>query len=69
MKVAIGSAIGAAIGAIGGGGRGAAIGAATGGAAGGGYVLTQRGKPAELPVETRLTFRLEVPVTLTERVR
>lgn len=69
VKVGVGSAIGAAIGAIAGGGRGAAIGAATGGAAGGGYVLTQRGKPAELPVETRLSFRLEVPLTLTERVK
>ena len=28
-----------------------------------------RGKPVELPVETRLTFRLEQPVTVTERLQ
>jgi hypothetical protein len=68
-KIGAGAAIGAAIGAIAGGGKGAAIGAGVGGAAGGGVVAATRGKPAELPVETRLTFRLQNPVTLTEQLR
>jgi hypothetical protein len=67
-KVGAGAAIGAIIGAIAGGGKGAAIGAGVGGAAGAGTVAATRGKPVELPVETRLTFRLEQPVTLTERL-
>ena len=62
-----GAAGGAAIGAIAGGGKGAAIGAGAGGAAGAGTVLATRGKPAALPSETRITFRLAAPVTLTER--
>jgi hypothetical protein len=68
-KVGIGSAIGAAIGAIAGGGKGAGIGAATGGAAGGGVVLATRGKPATLASETKISFRLDEPVTVTERLR
>lgn len=67
-KVGIGAAIGAAIGAIAGGGKGAAVGAGAGGAAGAGGVLATRGKAAEIPVETRLTFRLADYVTLTERL-
>jgi hypothetical protein len=66
-KVGIGAAIGAAIGAIAGGGSGAAIGAATGGAAGGGVVAATRGKPAVLPAETKISFRVEQPVTITEK--
>ncbi len=68
-KVGVGAAIGAAIGAIAGGGKGAAIGAGVGGAAGAGTVAATRGKASELPVETRLTFRLQEPVKLTERIR
>jgi uncharacterized protein YcfJ len=67
QKVGIGAAIGAAIGAIAGGGTGAAIGAATGGAAGGGAVAATRGKPAVLEAETKISFRVEQPVTITER--
>ncbi len=67
-KVGIGAAIGAAIGAIAGGGRGAAIGAGAGGAAGAGDVLLTRGAAAELPVETRVSFRLSEPVTVTEKL-
>jgi hypothetical protein len=67
-KVGVGAAIGAAIGAIAGGGKGAAIGAGAGGAAGAGTVVLTRGKDAELPVETRLSFRLSAPVTVTERL-
>jgi hypothetical protein len=68
-KVGAGAALGAIIGAIAGGGKGAAIGTAAGAGAGGGAVLTTRGKPAVLPVETRLTFRLREPVTITERLK
>jgi len=67
-KVGAGAVIGAAIGALAGGGKGAAIGAGAGTAAGGGAAAATRGKPAELPVETRLTFHLAQPVTLTERL-
>jgi len=66
-KIGAGAAIGAAIGAIAGGGKGAAIGAGAGGAAGAGTVLATRGRPAALPSETRVTFRIAAPVTLTER--
>jgi hypothetical protein len=68
-KVGIGAVLGAAIGAMAGGGKGAAIGAGAGGAAGAGTVAATRGKPAELPVETRLTFRIEQAVTVTERLQ
>ncbi len=65
-KVGGGAAVGAIIGAIAGGGKGAAIGAGVGGAAGAGDVMMTRGRPAALPSETRLSFRLRTPVTLTE---
>lgn len=67
-KIGGGTALGAIIGAIAGGGKGAAIGAGAGGAAGAGDVLLTRGKPAEIPVETRLTFRVQEPVTITEKL-
>ena len=66
-KVGAGAAIGAVIGAIAGGGKGAAIGAGVGGGAGAGDVLLTRGKPATLPSETRISFRLSQPVAVTER--
>ena len=66
-KVGAGAAIGAIIGAIAGGGKGAAIGAGVGGGAGAGGVMLTR-KPATLPSETRITFRLRTPVTLTEKL-
>jgi hypothetical protein len=65
MKIGIGSGLGAAIGAIASGGSGAAIGALAGGGAGTGLVLGTRGKPAVLPSETPMTFKLREPVTLT----
>ena len=68
-KVGIGAALGAAIGAIAGGGKGAGIGAGVGGAAGAGDVLLTRGDDAVIPVETGLSFRLQEPVTVTERLR
>lgn len=67
-KVGAAAGIGAAIGAIAGGGRGAAIGAGVGGAAGTGGVMATRGAPVELKVETRLTFKLTSPVTITEKL-
>ena len=67
-KVGIGAAIGAAIGAMAGGGKGAAIGAGAGGAAGAGTVAAMRGKAAALPIETQVTFRLSLPITVTERL-
>jgi hypothetical protein len=67
-KAGVMAGIGAAIGAIAGGGKGAAIGAAAGGAAGAGTVLATRGQQARLPAETRISFRLSQPVTLTEKL-
>jgi hypothetical protein len=66
-KVGGGAALGAIIGAIAGGGKGAAIGAGAGGGIGAGDVLLTRGKPAVLPSETRITFRVSQPVTVTEK--
>jgi hypothetical protein len=65
-KVAAGAIIGAAIGAIAGGGKGAAVGAGVGGGAGAGDVLLTR-RAADIPSETRISFRLNAPVTLTEQ--
>jgi hypothetical protein len=45
------------------------IGAGAGGAAGAGTGVATRGKPAELAVETRISFKLEQPVTITEQAR
>ncbi len=68
-KVGGGAALGAIIGALAGGGRGAGIGAAAGGAAGAGDVMLTRGKPAEIRVETRITFRVQDPITITEKLQ
>ena len=68
-KIGVGAAIGAAIGAAAGGGKGAAIGAGVGGAAGTADVLLTHGKPAEIPVETRMSFRIQEPIILTERLQ
>jgi hypothetical protein len=68
-KIGGAAAVGAIIGAIAGGGKGAAVGAGVGGGAGAGGVLLTRGKPAALPTETRLEFRVREAVTLTERRR
>jgi len=66
-KVGGAAAVGAIIGAIAGGGKGAAIGAGVGGGAGAGGVLLTRGKPVTFPSETRISFRVRTPVTITER--
>jgi hypothetical protein len=67
-KIGGGAAIGAVMGSIAAGGKGAAIGAGAGGGIGAGNVLLSR-KPASLTSETRLTFRLRAPVTITERTQ
>jgi hypothetical protein len=67
-KVGGGAAVGAVIGAIAGGGKGAAIGAGAGGAVGAGDVLLTHGKPVEIAVETRINFRVQDSVTITERL-
>ncbi len=67
-RIGAGAAIGAAIGAIAGGGKGAAIGAGAGAAAGAGTVLIMNGRPAEIPVETRASFRVRDSVTITEKI-
>ena len=68
-KIGAGAVLGTIIGAIAGGGKGAAIGAGAGGAAGAGTVAATRGKPAVLPVETRVSFRIDQAVEITERRR
>lgn len=68
IKMAGGAALGAIIGAIAGGGKGAAIGAGAGGMAGTGAVLLGKGKPAVIDNETRLTFQLASPTTITEKL-
>ena len=68
LKMGGGAVLGAIIGALAGGGKGAAIGAGAGGAAGTGAVLMGRGKPAVIANETRLTFSMAEPATLTERL-
>lgn len=67
-KIGAGAAIGAVIGAIAGGGKGAAIGAGAGGAVGAGDVLLTRGQAAEIKVETRVSFRVQDSVLITERL-
>lgn len=57
--------IGAIIGAIAGGGTGAAIGAGLGATAGVIGVMSTNGRPAVIPPETVLTFRLQQPVTIS----
>ena len=67
-KIGMGASLGALIGAIAGGGKGAAIGAAIGGGASTGAVLATKGQPAVLESETRITFRLNDPVTIVEKI-
>jgi hypothetical protein len=66
-KVGGGAVLGAIIGAAVGGGKGAGIGAAAGGLAGAGGAVATRGHTVTLPTETRLSFKLQQAVTITER--
>ena len=68
MRTGIGAAMGAAIGAMIGGGKGAAIGAGAGAGGGAGSVLVTKGEDIQLGSETRISFRLKEPVTLTEKL-
>ena len=65
-KVGGGAILGTLIGAIAGGGKGAAIGAGVGAAGGGVYQAATHGQQVKIPSETRLDFKLEHPVTVTE---
>jgi hypothetical protein len=67
-KIGAGAAIGAVIGAVAGGGKGAAIGAGAGGVVGAGDVLLTRGQAAEIKVETRVSFRVQDSILITERL-
>lgn len=60
-----GAAFGAILGAIAGGGKGAAIGAAAGGGAGTAGAAFTGKRDIEIPAETRLSFKLERPVSIT----
>lgn len=66
-RTATWAAIAASIGAMSAGGKGAAIGAGAGAAAGAGSVIFTKSPEAVLPSETRLTFRMKQPVTVTEK--
>jgi len=57
------AALGAIVGAIAGGGKGAAIGAGSGAALGGAATVLTKGPQVKIPSETRLTFRLQAPVS------
>lgn len=64
-KVGGGAALGAIIGGIAGGGKGAAIGAGVGAGAGTGAQAITRGQQVRLGPEAELTFRLQMPLTVT----
>ena len=57
-----GAAVGAIIGAIAGGGKGAAIGAGSGGGAGALTQVLTKGGSIKVPVESKLTFKLDRPL-------
>jgi len=65
-KIGGAAAFGAIVGALAGGGKGAAAGAGVGVGAGAAAVALTRGDAATLPSETRIAFRLKIPVTITE---
>ncbi|MFI5173779.1 MAG: BON domain-containing protein, partial [Terriglobia bacterium] len=62
-----GAALGAVIGAIAGKGKGVAIGAVSGAAAGTAVQVLTKGNQIKIPAETRLSFRLDQPVTILAR--
>jgi hypothetical protein len=59
-----GAVLGTLIGAVAGGGKGAAIGAVTGSAAGAGAQVLTRGKSVKVPAESKLSFKLDQPLSL-----
>lgn len=66
-KIGGGAALGAIIGALAGGGTGAVIGAGIGGGAGMGMIAATRAKPASVPSETVIPFRLASGMTIVEQ--
>ena len=60
--------LGAIIGAAVDGGKGAAIGVLAGGATGAGGVMATHNRTADVPVETRITFRVDQALTITEHL-
>ena len=60
-----GSGLGAVIGALAGGGKGALIGGAAGAGAGTATAAFTGKKDIRIPAETRMTFRLAQPVTIS----
>jgi len=64
-----GAGVGALIGALAGGKKGAAIGALAGGGGGTGVAAYTGKKEIVLPAETKLSFKLSSPVTITARPR
>ena len=61
-----GAAVGAIIGAIAGGGKGAAIGAGSGAGAGVVTEIMTKGGSIKIPVESRLTFKLDQPLQVVD---
>jgi hypothetical protein len=61
-----GTALGTLIGAVAGGGKGAAVGALAGAAAGTGAEILTKGKSVQVPVESKLRFKLDQPLTLEQ---
>jgi BON domain-containing protein len=64
-KVGIGAAVGGTIGAIVGGGKGAAIGAGVGAGGGAATQVLTKGDQVNVPSETTLEFKLEMPLEIT----
>jgi len=64
-KVGIGAAVGGTIGAIVGGGKGAAIGAGVGAGGGAATQVLTKGDQVNVPSETTLDFKLEMPLEIT----
>ncbi len=67
-KRAASAAIGVVVGALSGAARGAGFVSENEGGTGGGHVLTVSKRSVALPAGSRLTFRLAIPVTITERL-
>ena len=66
-KILGGTGLGAIIGGIAGGGTGAAIGALAGAAGGTALAASKKGEQLQIPSESLLEFRIEMPVSLPIR--
>ncbi len=67
-RMAAGAAIGAVRGALGGAARGAGLVSEDEGGTGTGHAFTANKRTVTLPAGSRVTFRLAIPVTITERL-